>query len=135
MQETAGTIPVEIEEKSQPKVEKHEAKIVDISSLTLGQRMILRDGLKDALMNHEAFNALGSQQKIIFYDVCNMIANDKSLIMLDVSGEEYWKSLVVPNQKKKEQTRFIKFKFDYVIPGTSSKLSVIKEWRYEDFPQ
>ncbi len=135
MVETTGTEPVKAEEKPQPIAEKRERKEVSISSLTLNQRNLLKGGLKDSLMSDSAFNVLGSQQKVIFYDVCNMMANDKAIKMVDLTGEEYWKAVVTPNQKKREQQRFVKFRFDYVIPGTSNKLSVVKEWRYEDFAQ
>ena len=152
MHETAGIIPVdtdeengktlverlkENEEKPQPKVEKHETKEVDISSLTSGQCMLLRDGMKDAADNDIRFNALGFRQKEIFHTTCDMFNKEhkgfKSITMLNLLGEEYWRAIDIPNQKKKEQQRFIKFKFDYVIPGTSNRLSVVKEWRYEDF--
>jgi hypothetical protein len=133
MQETAGTEPV-IEQKPQV---KHENKVVDISSLSLGQRELLKGGIKNAAAEDVRFNALGFRQKEIFWTTCDMFTREsggfKAIIMLDIIGEEYWKAVTIPNQKKKEQQRFIKFKFDYVIPGTSNKLSVMKEWKYEDF--
>jgi hypothetical protein len=55
------------------------------------------------------------------------------LEMLDIEGVEFWKSVAVPGTKKKEKQRFVKFSYNYVIPGTTSKLSMVKEWKYEDF--
>jgi len=132
MQETAGTEPVKTEEvKPVTGVKK-----IEISSLSLNQRILLKGGLKDALMNHVAFNLLGDQHKVIFYSTCDMFTKAEkgknAIDMLDLAGLEYEKSVKGFNGKP-ERVKFVKFSFDFVIPGTTQKLSVEKEWRAEDF--
>ena len=108
-------------------------KPIDLKKLSAGQRSELKGGLKYAMMENKAFNVLGSAHKALFYDTCNMIGRPESLAMLNVSGEEYYRNVSIEGQKRKEKKKFAKFTFDFVIPGTSNKLSITKEWRHEDF--
>jgi|PlaIllAssembly_1097288.scaffolds.fasta_scaffold131358_3 hypothetical protein len=128
--EASERLPVETTEKVE---QDYKSKPVNLQDLSVAQRTLLRGGLKNALMDHPAFKVLGAQHKIIFYDTCNMIVNPVSLLMLDIKGEEYWKTIDIPEKKKKEKVRMIKFEFKYVIPGSTNSLNVVKDWRYEDF--
>lgn len=116
----------------------YSAKPIDLSELGPGQRYTLKEGLSDAIRSDKKFNALGNQHKQVFYDTCFMIMKPESLAMLNIKGEDYWKSVDVPpkgqaGKTKKEKVRFYKFTFEFVIPGTDSRLTAVKEWRYEDF--
>ena len=113
----------------------YETKPIDLGTLHIGQKKELKGGLKDAMMSHPMFKSLGSQQKAIFYTTCDMIAAPNGIEMMDIEGEEFWEAVEVPNSKKKVKTRFVKFVFAYIVPGTTFKLSVVKRWKYEDFPQ
>ncbi len=108
-------------------------KSIDVDTLTVTQRKDLKDGLRYAMTNSQQWLALGADIKTIFYSIVEMIGRKESLRMLNISGQEYWKSVDIPNSRKKENVRFMKFKFDFYIPGTNNCLSAVKEWRYEDF--
>ena len=132
--ETKKELPAKQLGKNLPSTGKTpDPKAIDMNTLTAAQRRHLKDGLKDVMMSSKQWSALGAEIKTLFYSVCEMIAREESLEMLNISGQEYWKSVDVPNSRKKESVRFMKFKFDFYIPGPNNCLSAVKEWRYEDF--
>ncbi len=126
MTETAEIVA---EEKNQPTPDKK----IRLSDLTVTQRQMLKAGLQDAMQQSKEFSVLGSDHKVIFYSTCSMMLRPLSLEMLNVSGVDYWKKVSVPDSKKKENVRYMKFTFNYVIPGTTNSIEAVKEWRFEDF--
>ncbi len=132
--ETKKELPAKPDQSKPPVTGKMpDLKSIDFDTLTVTQRKDLKDGLRYAMTNSQQWSALGADIKTIFYSVVEMIGRKESLQMLNISGQEYWKSVDVPNSRKKENVRFMKFKFDFYIPGTNNCLSAVKEWRYEDF--
>jgi len=107
-------------------------KPVEISKLSLNQRILLR-ALADEVMDSPLFKGLGNLQKQLYYSTKEMFAKPHGLEMQDIEGEEFWEKIEVAGQKKKEPKRFLRFKWNFYIPGTNSKISVEKRWRYEDF--
>lgn len=128
--------PQTMEVAEQPKAKETintKPKPVDFSQFTPGQRATLKAGLTEAMKDSPQFIALGASQKSIFYDTVFMFLKPESLRMLNLKGAEYWRDVPIPGTDKKEKVRFLKFTFDYVIPGTTSSITAVKEWRYEDF--
>jgi hypothetical protein len=116
--ETVDTKPVERKEKPRP---------INMDELNVSQRSTLVEGLDDAIKSHPYFKKMGPQQITIYYSTIAMGRQPEGVRMLGIEGEERWK--VVGDEKQ----RFLKFKFNFVIPGTNSKLAVEKTWNSEDF--
>lgn len=120
------------EAKTVEKNDDFSPKPVNLAELGVSQRQALKGGLQEAIMGTERFKVLGAEQKVMFYSTMNMMHHPEALQMLNISGEEYFKTVKVPGEKDKKE-KYFKFTFDFVIPGTNNSIRATKEWRSEDF--
>ena len=107
---------------------------IDMDLLTPHQKDTLR-ALADEVENSPFYKALGYKQIEDFRSCRQMFLRPNGIKTLGVRGEDYYRKIEInqSGKKKKVPQRFYKFYWSFYIPGTNSKISVEKEWRYEDF--